>query len=218
VFSGQDQGLASLVLALAADSGFEVYASIEGLGIGRKLNEPRADTGGLQLERASDQSDKPPPGKPAYVALRYAHGWLKWYPDASGVGGWLIFYVTAFVSPLRCTWEGSLQPAAELDTKIKPYVPWDNQNRPSYNCALSSFRAFALFEAMIEKILFVALKNVDATAYGHIATTLNTYLSNEARVKVLLPTGRLMTRKVAVTGGTIDEVIKLDQAFIDQFH
>jgi hypothetical protein len=220
VFDGQAQQLSALVAALALDTAFEVDASIEGLGIGRRLEKPRAGTGGLEVERAADQTDKGLPGIPAYDGLRYAHGRLWWLPSQIGTGGWLFFSVVAFVSPLRCTWEGSLQPATELNTKIKPYVPWDNQNRPSYNCVLSSFRAFALFEAMIEKILFVAFtsNDVDTAAYGRIATTLNTYLSNEARVKVLLPTGRLMTRKVAVTGGTIDEVIKLDQAFIDQFH
>lgn len=217
VFAGQAQNLASLVTALAADQSFEVYASIEGLGIGRKLDAPRPGTGGLELERDADQTDRPPGA--GYSDLRYAHGRLQWYPAAVGSGGWLVFYVTGFVSPLRCTWEGSLQPAQELEDNIKPYVTRDASHQPSYNCVLSSFRAFVLFEAMIERI-FEAFNSssVDTATYDRISATLNTYLDNEARVNVLLPTNRLMSKKVMVSGQSVDQVIWLNRAFIDQFH
>ena len=218
IFAGQAQELASLVAALAADQSFEVYASIEGRGIGRKLDAPLPGTSGLKLERDPDQTDKPP--GPGYAELRYAHGRLQWYPGSSGSGGWLIFYVTAFVSPLRCTWEDSLQPAQELEDKIKPYVTRDASDQPVYNCVLSSFRALSLFEAMIERILFEAFNSdaVNTAAYNNISTTLNTYLDNEARVNVLLPTNRLMTKKTLVAGQQVEEVIWLNRTFVDQFH
>jgi hypothetical protein len=173
----------------------------------------------LELERDLNQSDTASAGS-GYGDLRYAHGRLQWYPDPRGSGGWLVFYVTAFVSPLRCTWAGSLQPAQELEDNIKPYVTSDASNQPSYNCVLSSFRAFALFEAMIERILFEAFNSnsVDTATYNRISATLNTYLDNEARVNVLLPTNRLMTKKIMVAGQQVDQVIWLNRAFIDQFH
>jgi hypothetical protein len=218
IFAGQAPELASLVAALAADQSFEVYASIEGRGIGRKLNAALPGTSGLLLERDSDQRDKPPGA--GYGDLRYAHGRLHWYSDPSGSGGWLIFYVAGFVSPLRCTWEDSLQPAQELEDNIEPYVTKDSSGRPSYNCVLSSFRALSLFEAMIERILFEAFNSnsVDTAAYNRISTTLNTYLDNEARVSVLLPTNRLMTKKTLLAGQQVEEVIWLKRASVDQFH
>lgn len=222
IFAGQDTDLEALVKALAADSAFEVDAFIDGLGIGGTGSSP------WTLARRGNQIDSSWPSDDPQV-LRAGEAELYWYPAAAG-GGWLIFVVHGFVSPLRCTWDTAKAPDYVLPqyqlmfTEVGQHLP-EYKGAPSYNCVLSAFRAFALFEAMIERIKLSAKQAVldgviSSSQQKAIESKLVNYLEQQASCKILLPRrpGELDREAVKPDpGGGPDIPIRVTHAFIHEF-
>jgi hypothetical protein len=178
-----------MVAALVADPGVEITILIQGLGIGFPA-DPHGK-GDRKLIRAADQSDRP--SAPGYDDLRYAQGWIEYYPGQTGRPGWLVGHVTGFVSPLRCTWAEHMTAAdvARLQSLVDPHIPKDAAKKPIYNSVLSAFRAFAFCEAMFEGLLFQALvDDVPAAQFHDLSVKLKGYIEHEALVNVILPSGR----------------------------
>jgi hypothetical protein len=164
--------LTELVLAMRKDVNFGIVSSILGQGIGRRVDLGTDLDHNSDLVSANNQLDNAVANEIAVEnnALRYAHGKIIWFPKNDGSLSQLLISTEGFVSPLRCTWsiwsEFSQHVSGTTTTKSDSMLqdigqhlwgrpkgtPNHTQGPPSYNVALSAFRAFGIFCAIIKKI------------------------------------------------------------------
>jgi len=143
-----------LVDRLAENAAFDMDAEINGWGIGVLSADP-VQSGGA-VKRADTQIDTRfvAAGNPA---LRYSRVSVHWNTGPKK-GPWLWIIADGFASPLRCTWQEHLKPKDPalgptfVENTIGPFVPPDGMGGRAWNCALSAFRAFGLFVAVIRRI------------------------------------------------------------------
>jgi hypothetical protein len=162
----QQAALNQIILKMRDDPAFTIAASIMGKGIGQRVDVFATDDFNSDLESAPDQADNEIPNNVALanVGLRYAYGDAIWTTPTDGGPGVLNLCTEGFASPLRCTWAtwapfliprinlGGVTKASLLLGEIGQYLLQPLAPDPSYNVALSSFRAFGMLEAMINRL------------------------------------------------------------------
>jgi hypothetical protein len=163
--AAQQAALNSLVLKMRDDPSCMIQASISGMGIGERVDMFGANEFYPDLVSAQNQMDNQIPNIQALgkQTLRYSYGDVIWTSGTAGAPGLLDFCTQGFASPLRCTWSswapfqiyvpalGSTKAVALL-TDIGQHLRDSLNLGPSYNTALSAFRAFGMLEAMITRL------------------------------------------------------------------
>jgi len=193
-----DTGLDAVIAELVFGADFKVTATLLGQGVGRVLDDAETTATGPTVARDSNQTDRPIPNASSdNNLLRYAHGRMTYSADESG--GTLAFRVVAFASPLHCTWETKLVKSAQMHSEVGRCLELD-QGRIWYNGALSAFRAFGFFKAMIAAIdnrideLSVPGADLDLAA-PQIRQKLDDYLTTQARVQIKTQSGNPVKKK-----------------------
>lgn len=163
--------LKSIIFGLRDSPNPRIEGFIEGKGVGERVDilwdELQSD-----VVSAANQFDDPNADREAInnQGLRYAYGEVSW-SDTSGVGGPVLCLQTeGYCSPVRCTWSSwpffqknttdeflNKKKAAELMTDIGFCLnsapdTLDAGTDPSYNIALSAFRAMGMMVAMVERL------------------------------------------------------------------
>jgi hypothetical protein len=209
-----DPELDAVIAELVFGPDFTVSADLRGQGVGKALDATELTADGPTITRDSNQHDRPIQNAGSNNdLLRYAHGSMTYSGNAAG--GKLEFKVVAFASPLHCTWETKLLDHPLMFSEVGQWLEHD-QGRIWYNGALSAFRAFGFFKAMIEAVKnrIDELSTSDANlsiAAPQIRARLDDYLNNIAKVQIKTQSGNPVK-----TGppGTLVEVVVDHNRFI----
>lgn len=159
--AAEQAALKAIVLKMRDDPEFTILSSVWGGGVGRRVDLKGPDEFGSELISAEDQTDNQAAAAPNQ-GLRYAYGEAIWKTGAGVEPDQLNLCTEGYASPLRCTW--SSWPAflanvvgggrktdevfAEIGQRLRPSLG----RGPSYNTALSTFRAFGMLEAMVRRL------------------------------------------------------------------
>lgn len=211
-----DPALDAVIAELVFGPDFTVSAKLRGEGVGSLLDAAETPAGGPTVRRSSNQQDRPVPNAGSNNnLLRYAHGSMVY--SANAISGNLEFDVVAFASPLRCTWETKLLNHPLMWTEVGQWLELDH-NRTWYNGALSAFRAFGFFKAMIEAVknrideLSVQGSDLNSAA-PQIRNKLDDYLNDSARVQIKTQSGVVVKKRLAA--GPVELVV--DQVLFNLF-
>jgi hypothetical protein len=213
----QETSLEALVLKMRGEPNFEIVSSISGGGIGVRVDMNGPDEFSSDLVPADDQTDNQVSNAVAFgnQGLRYAYGEALWTTRGGGAPGLLNLCTEGYASPLRCTWStwapfqlntqpefGGRRKADDLQTDIGDCLRPSLGLGPSYNTALSAFRAFGILEAMVRRLQDCAddltPSQLTIAERDAIKDKLDVFLNTQARC-VLLQVG--LDR---VAGVTID--------------
>lgn len=162
----EEDKLDQIIHALKNNPGAPFMATCRGQGIGREIESKEVGKGGPAIQPAPDRADNritDALANPKNEPLRYSYGEIRWHNEFGGQQNVVEFVANGFVSPLRCTWatwsffqgispKTGLKKANTLHNDIGKHLRDSLGKGPSYNTALSAFRAFAVIEAMILKL------------------------------------------------------------------
>lgn len=176
--TAEDEGKVDQIIhAIKNKPATRLIATCDGGGIGRVIEGHEVGVGGPGVAPAPDRSDNGIPdtqAKPENDPLRYSFGEICWHDSFGGQENVVEFTAMGFVSPLRCTWgtwsffdgidpKTGVRKRDTLEADIGKYLRDSLHKGPSYNAALSAFRAFSILEAMIsrlkQRIAILALPN-----------------------------------------------------------
>ena len=227
----EQAALNTLILKMRDAPGFMIESQISGMGVGERVDMFGSDEFQSDLVPAEDQADNQIPNTEAVKNqyLRYAYGDVTWKTGQGAEPSILNLCAEGFTSPLRCTWEswpaflayiaGStlVTKAAALQIDIGQYVrkssnlPAPYKTKPSFNTALSAFRAFGMMEAMVKRLKDCAddltPSQLTNTQRDDIKATLDGFLHLQASTILLQVGGDRMTNV------TIDYALFLKYAY-----
>lgn len=148
----------AIVLRLRDIPGFHLRARMSGGGVGRRVKLPQAGVGSCVVTATVQIDDNAT--KPAENVLkRYGYGEMTWWSKLDVEENVLEFAACGYTSPVTCTWatwsqfqalvtDSTDKKAARLAQELGPHLK-KVSGAPSYNTALSAFRAMGMLEAMV---------------------------------------------------------------------
>jgi len=163
--AAEQAALKAIVLKMRDDPEFTIVSTVWGGGVGRRIDLKGPDELGSDLTSAEDQSDNQTAAAPNQ-GLRYAYGEAIWTTGTGVKPDQLNLCTEGYASPLRCTWSswaaflanvvGGGPKADEVFAEIGQRLRTSLGRGPSYNTALSAFRAFGMLEAMVRRLQLCA--------------------------------------------------------------